>query len=191
MIVQSTFIWANYLLPNSPYCMIYLWWETERENHGWSLLGVKGLINHISGCKQTNKQIKTRGVAEDLMIVVMVGRYVVLTSKHHEGWTLWKSNVSWNWNSVDTGPHRDLVGMCQLLWRAKQPNSFEPECTVLNLGFAVGDKFHLNSFTTCHVFFCPNSTVQLQKHKICLTSNNMNTIRKYSLRAFIWVVTPH
>ena len=35
MIVQSTFIWANYLLPNSPYCMIYLWWETEREN--WSL----------------------------------------------------------------------------------------------------------------------------------------------------------
>ena len=29
---------------NSPYCMIYLWWETERENHGWSVLGVKGLI---------------------------------------------------------------------------------------------------------------------------------------------------
>ena len=42
MIVQSTFIWANYLLPNSPYCMIYLWWETERENWSWSLLEVKG-----------------------------------------------------------------------------------------------------------------------------------------------------
>ena len=37
MIVQSTFIWANYLLPNSPYCMIYLWWENERENWSWSL----------------------------------------------------------------------------------------------------------------------------------------------------------
>lgn len=37
-------------------------------------------------------------------------RYVVLTTKHHEGWTNWKSNVSWNWNSVDNGPHRDLVG---------------------------------------------------------------------------------
>ena len=37
-------------------------------------------------------------------------RYVVLTSKHHEGWTNWRSNVSWNWNSVDNGPHRDLVG---------------------------------------------------------------------------------
>ena len=45
MIVQSTFIWANYLLPNSPYCTIYLWWETERENWSWSLLGVKGLTN--------------------------------------------------------------------------------------------------------------------------------------------------
>ena len=37
-------------------------------------------------------------------------RYVVLTSKHHEGFTLWHSNSSWNWNSVDTGPHRDLIG---------------------------------------------------------------------------------
>ncbi|XP_070805354.1 tissue alpha-L-fucosidase isoform X3 [Pituophis catenifer annectens] len=37
-------------------------------------------------------------------------RYVVFTSKHHEGFTNWGSKVSWNWNSVDTGPHRDLVG---------------------------------------------------------------------------------
>ncbi|XP_074832489.1 tissue alpha-L-fucosidase [Carettochelys insculpta] len=36
-------------------------------------------------------------------------RYVVLTSKHHEGFTNWGSPVSWNWNSMDTGPHRDLV----------------------------------------------------------------------------------
>ncbi|XP_063212177.1 tissue alpha-L-fucosidase isoform X1 [Chroicocephalus ridibundus] len=37
-------------------------------------------------------------------------RYVVLTTKHHEGFTNWGSPVSWNWNSLDTGPHRDLVG---------------------------------------------------------------------------------
>lgn len=37
-------------------------------------------------------------------------RYVVLTGKHHEGFTLWPSNVSWNWNAQDVGPHRDLVG---------------------------------------------------------------------------------
>ncbi|XP_015670793.1 plasma alpha-L-fucosidase isoform X1 [Protobothrops mucrosquamatus] len=36
-------------------------------------------------------------------------KYIVLTSKHHEGFTLWGSKYSWNWNSVDMGPKRDLV----------------------------------------------------------------------------------
>ncbi|XP_070568541.1 alpha-L-fucosidase-like [Ptychodera flava] len=37
-------------------------------------------------------------------------KYIVLTSKHHEGWTNWGSKYSWIGNSVDSGPHRDLVG---------------------------------------------------------------------------------
>ncbi|EDV21258.1 uncharacterized protein TRIADDRAFT_30613 [Trichoplax adhaerens] len=41
-------------------------------------------------------------------------KYVVFTTKHHEGWTNYKSHVSWNWNSVDNGPHRDLTGNTEI-----------------------------------------------------------------------------
>lgn len=41
-------------------------------------------------------------------------KYVALTSKHHEGFTLWKSaeaNRTWGrpWNSVEVGPKRDVL----------------------------------------------------------------------------------
>ena len=40
-------------------------------------------------------------------------QYVVLTSKHHEGFCNWNStnlHHTWNWNAMDVGPRRDLVG---------------------------------------------------------------------------------
>jgi alpha-L-fucosidase len=41
-------------------------------------------------------------------------KYVALTSKHHEGFTLWpnqQANLAWGrpWNAVDTGPKRDIA----------------------------------------------------------------------------------
>lgn len=37
-------------------------------------------------------------------------KYIVLTTKHHEGFTMWPSPNSFNWNSMDVGPKRDIVG---------------------------------------------------------------------------------
>lgn len=37
-------------------------------------------------------------------------KYIVLTSKHHEGFSLWPDPTNWNWNAMDVGPHRDLAG---------------------------------------------------------------------------------
>ena len=37
-------------------------------------------------------------------------RYIVLVSKHHDGYCLWPSRYAPQWNSVDVGPHRDILG---------------------------------------------------------------------------------
>ncbi|XP_061187736.1 alpha-L-fucosidase-like [Saccostrea echinata] len=36
-------------------------------------------------------------------------KYVVLSTKHHEGFTMYPSKYSFNWNSVDVGPKQDLI----------------------------------------------------------------------------------
>ncbi|VDH90504.1 alpha-L-fucosidase [Mytilus galloprovincialis] len=51
-------------------------------------------------------------------------RYVVLVSKHHEGYTNWPSKYSFNWNSNATGPNRDLVGELSAAIREKTHMKF-------------------------------------------------------------------
>lgn len=55
-------------------------------------------------------------------------KYIVLTSKHHDGYALWPSNEAsrtwgWGWNSLVTGPRRDLLGD---LFRALRKTSVRP-----------------------------------------------------------------
>lgn len=42
-------------------------------------------------------------------------KYFVITSKHHEGYTMWPSKYSWGWNSADLGPKRDFIGIYYIL----------------------------------------------------------------------------
>ena len=37
-------------------------------------------------------------------------RYVVPTTKHHDGFAMWPSATSFNYNSMDVGPRRDVIG---------------------------------------------------------------------------------
>lgn len=64
-------------------------------------------------------------------------QYVVLTSKHHEGFCNWDSRhigTTWNWNSMDVGPRRDLVG--ELAAAIRKPEVKSPQ-TNQSLKFGV------------------------------------------------------
>ncbi|RZF45525.1 hypothetical protein LSTR_LSTR005727 [Laodelphax striatellus] len=37
-------------------------------------------------------------------------KYIIFTSKHHEGFTMWPSSYAFGWNSKDVGLKRDVVG---------------------------------------------------------------------------------
>lgn len=55
-------------------------------------------------------------------------QYVVLTSKHHEGFCNWDSRhigTTWNWNSMEIGPRRDLVG--ELATAIRKPQVKSPQ----------------------------------------------------------------
>jgi alpha-L-fucosidase len=58
-------------------------------------------------------------------------QYVVLTSKHHEGYAMWDSRdiptTWWNWNAMDVGPKRDLLGdLAKQIKNSTSPQTNKP-----------------------------------------------------------------
>ena len=83
------------------------WWRFHKENYGEDF-----------EYKDFAPKFKAELFDPDQWADVFVrsgAKYIVLTSKHHDGYCLWPSedaNRTWGraWNAVDVGPKRDLLG---------------------------------------------------------------------------------
>ncbi|KAK1880424.1 Tissue alpha-L-fucosidase [Dissostichus eleginoides] len=89
----------------------WYWWHSEKRAEEVEFMKK----NYPPGFKYTDFALEFRAEFFDPEIWADIfkasgARYVVFTSKHHEGFTNWPSAGSWNWNSMDVGPHRDRVG---------------------------------------------------------------------------------
>jgi alpha-L-fucosidase len=92
--------------------------DSSRHNHK----AVKSFHDHVYGKDFAYEQFAPKFKAElfnpDEWATIFQksgAKYVVLTSKHHEGFALWPSkeaDASWGrpWNAVSTGPMRDVLG---------------------------------------------------------------------------------
>ena len=75
-------------------------------------------------------------------------KYVVLVSKHCEGFTLWPSNYSWNWNAMDVGPKRDIVGELATAIRSKTDIHFGMYHSLLEWFHPLYEQDRANGFKT-------------------------------------------
>ena len=49
-------------------------------------------------------------------------RYLVFTSKHHDGYCNWPSTYSYGWNSMAVGPRRNVIGELSDAFRTNHPD---------------------------------------------------------------------
>lgn len=103
--------WGLFSVP--AYRSEWFWWY-------WKAMGDQDIVNYMENNFKPNftyqefaPQFTAKFYDPDYWASLFQdagAKYIVLTSKHHEGYTLWPSNVSWNWNAMDVGPKRDLLG---------------------------------------------------------------------------------
>jgi len=88
--------------------------------HGWHYKEYESFINKTERTGFTYTEYASRFLAELYrpkewaeIFAKSGAQYIVLTSKHHEGFCNWNSTnipTTWNWNVMDVGPKRDLLG---------------------------------------------------------------------------------
>lgn len=102
-------------------------------------------------------------------------KYVVLTSKHHDGYCLWdnkEADQSWGrpWNSTNSGPMRDLLG--------------ELTKAVRNEGIKMGIYYSL--YEWFNPIYRSNVHQFVEKH---LFPQFKDVVNKYSLLSFFRMVS--
>src|SRR5579859_4319578 len=85
----------------------HVWWQFHKANYGPS-------FDYQEFAPMFRAELFNAAQWADLF-ARSGAKYIVPTSKHHDGFCLWPSieaTRDWGraWNSVDTGPHRDLLG---------------------------------------------------------------------------------
>jgi len=83
-------------------------------------------------------------------------KYVILTSKHHDGFCLWNAPDSKGWNAVDAGPKRDLIDP---LARAVRAQGLKFGLYYSMLEWDCGDKLPGNKYPA-------NSDEYVSKHSL-------------------------
>ena len=51
----------------------------------------------------------------------MMCRYLVFTSKHHDGYCNWESTYTYGWNSMAVGPYRDVLTELRTAFQTRHP----------------------------------------------------------------------
>uniref|UniRef100_A0A1I8F3W0 alpha-L-fucosidase n=1 Tax=Macrostomum lignano TaxID=282301 RepID=A0A1I8F3W0_9PLAT len=81
-----------------------LWRQTIRRDSPMPTLPGS---SRCGACCLRGRAVQPGGVADTLSR--SGAKYVVLTSKHHEGYCLWNTSHSFNWNSAQVGSGRNLL----------------------------------------------------------------------------------
>ncbi|XP_033222211.1 alpha-L-fucosidase-like [Belonocnema kinseyi] len=111
-------------------------------------------------------------------------KYIVLTSKHHEGYTLWPSKYSFSWNAVDVGPQRDIIGELAKAIRSKTNLTFGLYHSLYEWfnPLYLEDKnnnFTTNSFVTQKIIPELNELVDLYKPEVIWSDGDWEATDNY------------